>query len=223
MALFLASSVALSADSFPGYSPDRDLINTQKKVDSLFEKGDFERAMNIYRNDLAPRGDKFAQYMIGYMYYSGKGVPADRASACAWYRLAAERGEESFVKVRDVLQSILDDEQRARADQIYEELRSEMGDIVLVTTLIHQDLDVLYSRRGDNALFGFGNTDIERGNYGHNLSLYEAAADRLEEHANYLDELVNRDQSISNEERSRLDILIASARREVDAFRASVK
>ena len=219
MALFLASSVALSADSFPGYSPDRDLIKTQKKVDALFEKGDFERAIKIYRDDLAPRGDKFAQYMVGYMYYSGRGVPADRPRASAWYRLSAERGEESFVKVRDVLEGILTGEQRAQADQIYAELRREMGDIVLVIALVNQDLDVLVSRRGDQGIFG---SDIERGNYGHNLSIYNTAADRLEEHVNYLDELVNRDQSISDEERSRLDILMASARREIDGFRASV-
>ena len=83
MTLLSASSVALSGNGFPGQSLDRDLIKTQRKVDALFEKGDYDRAMNIYRHELAPLGDKFAQYMVGYMHYSGRGVPADRALACA--------------------------------------------------------------------------------------------------------------------------------------------
>ena len=58
----------------------------------------------IYRNDLAPIGDKYAQYMLGYMSLSGLGVEQDPVLASAWYRLAAERGEpEEFVVIRDEL------------------------------------------------------------------------------------------------------------------------
>jgi len=219
MALFLASSVALSADAFPGYSPDRNLIKTQQKVDKLFEKGNYERAMLIYRDELAPLGDKFAQYMVGYMHYSGRGVPKDRVIACAWYWLAAERGDESFVKVRNALDGILDDEQRSRAGRLYKELHSEMGDIVLITGLIKQDLKFLRQRRGDSALFG---GDLERGNYGHNLSKYQAAADRLEERVFYLDQIIDEDQSASDDELRKARSLVDNARREIDVFKASI-
>lgn len=219
MMLLLASAAALSSESFPGHAPDRDLIKTQRKVDKLFEKGDYERALFIYRDELAPLGDKFAQYMVGYMHYSGRGIPKDRVSACAWYRLAAERGEESFVKVRDVLHGLLDDEQRSRADNIYAELRGEMGDIVLVTRLINQDLTILRQRRGDQSVFG---GSLERGNFGHNDSSYQKAADRVEERINYLVQIVAADQFISDTERSRIDFLVTSGRRDIDAFRASL-
>jgi len=219
MLLLLASAVALSSGSFPGHAPDRDLIKTQRKVDKLFEKGDYERALFIYRDELAPLGDKFAQYMVGYMHYSGRGVPKDRISASAWYRLAAERGEKSFVKVRDVLHGLLNDEQRSRADNIYVELRSEMGDIVLIIGLINQDVEILRQRRGNEAIFG--NT-FERSNFGHNVTKYQEAADRLEERINYLVQIAATDQFISDAERSRVDILVANGRRDIDAFRSSL-
>ena len=37
--------------------------------------------MFIYREELAPLGDKYAQYMIGYMHEHGKGVDKDPAVA----------------------------------------------------------------------------------------------------------------------------------------------
>ena len=127
--LFCCASAAQSGESFPRQAPDQNLIKTQQKVDELFEKGDYERAMFIYREELAPGGDKFAQYMVGYMHYSGRGVAEDQVEASAWYRLAAERGEESYIRVRDVLLSLFNEEQRARSDAIYAELRGEMAQV----------------------------------------------------------------------------------------------
>ena len=39
----------------------------QSKAEQLFERGDYQRARIIYLNDLAPFGDKYAQYMLGFM------------------------------------------------------------------------------------------------------------------------------------------------------------
>ncbi|MGI9250836.1 MAG: tetratricopeptide repeat protein [Pseudohongiellaceae bacterium] len=41
---------------------------------------------------VAEQGDADAQYDLGRVYYSGKGVPQDYAEAARWYQLAAEQG-----------------------------------------------------------------------------------------------------------------------------------
>ena len=38
----------------------------------------------------AKKGDEKAQYVIGYMYYKGKGVPKNYVKAADWYKKAAE-------------------------------------------------------------------------------------------------------------------------------------
>lgn len=43
----------------------------QEKAEDLFDRGEYERAHFIYRRDLAPIGDKYAQYMLGWMYAEG--------------------------------------------------------------------------------------------------------------------------------------------------------
>ena len=53
-------SAGLSTDA-----PDSRTLGLQRKVDELYERGEFDRAYFIYRNDLAPVGDKYAQYMVG--------------------------------------------------------------------------------------------------------------------------------------------------------------
>ena len=71
-AMLLTSNAVVLGDDFPGNKPNKRVIKSQEKVDALFEKGDYERAAFIYREELAPLGDKYAQYMIGYMYLTGK-------------------------------------------------------------------------------------------------------------------------------------------------------
>ncbi|MDH3757613.1 MAG: SEL1-like repeat protein, partial [Gammaproteobacteria bacterium] len=77
-------------------------------------------------------GDKYAQYMLGYMSLSGLGVEEDPVLASAWYRLAAERGEpEEFVRIRDDLLGSLDAPGRERSDQVLLDLRREYSDIAI--------------------------------------------------------------------------------------------
>ena len=40
----------------------------------------------------AESGDAMAQWVLGFMYFNGEGVPQDYSEAAAWYRQAAEQG-----------------------------------------------------------------------------------------------------------------------------------
>ena len=41
----------------------------------------------------AEQGDAYAQFDLGVMYDTGRGVPQDAAEAVRWYRLAAAQGD----------------------------------------------------------------------------------------------------------------------------------
>lgn len=104
----------------------------QSKAEQLFERGDYRRARIIYLNDLAPFGDKYAQYMLGFLSFNGLGVEQDPAIAAAWYRLAAERGgPKEFVKIRDEVLGSLDVAEKKRSDKVYIGLRGEYSDIAI--------------------------------------------------------------------------------------------
>jgi TPR repeat protein len=53
--------------------------------------GDYETALKEWR-PLADQGEAKAQFLLGWMYYKGQGVPQDYTEAVKWYRLAAEQG-----------------------------------------------------------------------------------------------------------------------------------
>ena len=146
--LIAAVASSQTHPSFPGAETDHATLRAQERVEELYVSGTYERAYLIYRKELAPRGDKYAQYMIGYMHFMGAGVPEEPAVALAWYRLAAERGEPAIELARDQLQKTLSPEQIATADGLFVELKSELGDRVLIYDLIQDDLDLLRDRVG---------------------------------------------------------------------------
>lgn len=127
---------------------DARTARVQEQAEEVYERNDFDRAFFIYRNELAPIGDKYGQYMVGFMYLTGKGVAEDRVRASAWYRLAAERDTEEFIRARDQLMQILDDAERAKSDQLFIELRKQYGDLVLIAKAIREDYEVLKNRTG---------------------------------------------------------------------------
>ncbi len=137
LAVFLTSLVCLypwavsaqETSTFPGVPINAKTLRVQEQAEKVYERTQYERAFFIYRNELAPIGDKYGQYMVGYMCLAGKGVPEDRVAASAWYRLAAERGTNEFVRARDGLVKALDAEQKARSDRLFIELRKEYGDL----------------------------------------------------------------------------------------------
>jgi TPR repeat protein len=149
-ALVLASGSAfgqrsseLSADL-----PDTRTMIVQDKVDKLFDAGDFKRAFFIYRNELAPLGDKYAQYMVGYMYHTGVGIEEDRVTASAWYRLAAERGTPEFIAVRNQSMRKLDDGELRLSNARYKVLRAEYCDLAVLLSSIKRDYRELRERTG---------------------------------------------------------------------------
>ncbi len=135
-------------------SIDSRTLSVQDKVEELFERGEFERAYNIYRNDLAPVGDKYAQYMVGYMHLMGLGVREDVVDASAWYRLAAERGYPEFVAVRNQVLQSLEDDELLRSDQVFIELRRNYSDVVLTIGLLRKDLEDTSGRVTGSRLSG---------------------------------------------------------------------
>jgi TPR repeat protein len=97
-----ASAGAQMSSGDVGIGLDSKTLSVQAKAEEFFARGDFRRAYVIYLSDLAPIGDKYAQYMLGFMFGGGLGVDQDPALASAWYRLAAERGEPAeFLAIRD--------------------------------------------------------------------------------------------------------------------------
>ena len=142
--------VAAAQDSSP--FPNAPLTSktqlVQNQAEQAYEQTDYESAFFIYRNELAPIGDKYGQYMVGLMYLNGQGVDEDRVAASAWYRLAAERGIKEFMQTSDQLMDSLDDEQIALSDQQFIELRKKYGDLVLLIRAVRDDYELLRSRTG---------------------------------------------------------------------------
>jgi V8-like Glu-specific endopeptidase len=56
-----------------------------------YKKGDYETALELFR-PFAEDGRADAEYTLGFMYFTGRGVPPDYAEAAKWLRLAAEQG-----------------------------------------------------------------------------------------------------------------------------------
>lgn len=106
-------------------------LRLQQQAEDLYNSGHFQRAYFIYVNELAAVGDKYAQYMAGYMNHYGKGVPRNAVRASAWYRLAAEQGAPQFVELRDQVLESMSEEMRLQSDAEYLALRQKYSDLVL--------------------------------------------------------------------------------------------
>lgn len=139
-ALLTASVQAQQPTGIAAEVPDSRTLRVQRKADELFERGEFDRAYIIYRNELAPHGDKYAQYMVGFMHLTGMGIDEDPVAASAWYRLAAERGTRQFVAVHEMLMSDMTAEERRRSDILYVEIRREYSDLAILLASIKRGM-----------------------------------------------------------------------------------
>jgi TPR repeat protein len=148
--LLLASGPASSQRSseLSADLPDSLTMATQDKVDKLFDAGEFERAFFIYKNELAPVGDKYAQYMVGYMYLTGMGIEEDLIAASAWYRLSAERGTREFVTVRDQLLRKMSEDEIVRSNAEYFQLRLKYCDLAVLLSSIKRNLNDVEAKTG---------------------------------------------------------------------------
>ena len=139
--LLLMQSAAVMAQrsEYDGASVSSHTERIQAKAESLYLQGHWERAHFIFRNELAPIGDKYAQYMVGYMYLNGQGVDRDPVLASAWYRVAAERGVPEFSAVRDQLLDSLDSKELSQSDAQYIDLRKQYSDLVVTLDVLRKE------------------------------------------------------------------------------------
>jgi len=130
----------------------------QERVEDVYAAGNYDRALFIYERELAPIGDKYAQYMVGFMYLHAQGTERDEIEALAWYRLAAERGEFALEESRDELARQLTPQQLARSDVRFRELWRKYGDRALILELIERDMEILRSQTGTRITGASGNS-----------------------------------------------------------------
>ncbi len=148
LALLTCSANAQRESGLSADIPDKRTLGVQTKVADLFDAGEFERAFFLYRNELVPLGDKYAQYMVGYMLLTGLGVNEDPVAAHAWYRLAAERDMPEFAAVRDQLRRSLSDTEIQRSNAIYADLRRKYCDLAVLLVAIKRNQQELQPRTG---------------------------------------------------------------------------
>jgi uncharacterized protein len=80
-------------------------------------KGDWEHAATLF--EIASRyGDKYSQHRLSLMYWHGVGVARDPAQAYVWADMAAERGYQTFLAIREKMWSEMNDAQRSAVPQI---------------------------------------------------------------------------------------------------------
>ena len=159
--ILIAAALSVSAGSiagdwqaqreFPGIDEDETVKIAVNEAEQAYARGDFERALWLYERELVPKGDKFAQYTIGYMHANGEGTARDVEAAAAWFLLAAERGHPQLVENSRKALAALSPEARVRARRQAENLRAEYGDQQLLTRLLRRDKDKLREQTGSRS------------------------------------------------------------------------
>jgi hypothetical protein len=202
-----ACALAQEYKPFPGIVPDQRTQKIQEDVESIYESGDHRRALLIYEEELAPIGDKYAQYMVGYMHLKGEGTEPDRIEALAWYRLAAERDEALLVTVRDELQSQMTREEIEASDEIFIDIWKEIGDRELILALVRRDLDTLREQTGTRipgARPSSPNLIIRLSGETYGPSFYDDVRHRVAARIEYLDAHVEISDAVLAEEFERV-------------------
>ena len=76
----------------------------------------------------ASYADKYSQHRLSLLYWEGVGVPADHALGYVWADLAAERGYEQFLAIREKMWAQLSADEQTRVTQIGQEYYNKYGD-----------------------------------------------------------------------------------------------
>jgi len=200
---------------------NRRTLSTQERVEKLYEAGEYDRALLIYEKDLAPLGDKYAQYMVGYMHLNAKGIAQDKVAALAWYRIAAERGEPVLLLARNKLIDSMTPVELAVSNRIYLDLWQTIGDTKLIMELVREDMSTLKRRTGTRiqgtaasgpALIYRPTGELFPPNY------YRTVRVRLESRLNYLEIKVEvRDVNIASDDEA-LQLLEEQVKAELAAL-----
>ena len=220
-AFFCASALSQTYRPFPGEAMNRRTLSTQERVEKLYEAGEYDRALLIYEKDLAPLGDKYAQYMVGYMHLNAKGIAQDKVAALAWYRIAAERGEPVLLLARNKLIDSMTPVELAVSNRIYLDLWQTIGDTKLIMELVREDMSTLKRRTGTRiqgtaasgpALIYRPTGELFPPNYYRNVRV------RLESRLNYLEIKVEvRDVNIASDDEA-LQLLEEQVKAELAAL-----
>ncbi|MGH8193309.1 MAG: tetratricopeptide repeat protein [Woeseiaceae bacterium] len=218
--LALCAAAVVSADEyrqFPGAPTDSQTLRTKEKVEEIYSSGNYERAMLIYEKELAPQGDKYAQYMVGYMHLAGRGVEKDPAEALAWYRLAAERGEPKFIQARDALYESLDADALAESEARFADLWQHYGDRKLILDLIRADLQILHQASDTDFAGGTSHTGIVSGYSGSQSGdpYLRRVRAQLTERLQYLNSIVEDKSTAMVAETSGIDAMEAKIRQDL--------
>lgn len=207
---------AQSSGGFFGSRFDSGMLAIQEKVEALYQQGEYERALFIYENELAPLGDKYAQYMVGFMHLTGTGVPEDAIEASAWYRLAAERSYPEFVAVRDRLLEAFSEPDLLNSDQQYRALRRKYSDLVILERLIREDLKLLEPSTGSRLAGSSSAITVLEPRSGKVVPVEQVQArarQRIEERLDLIDAMIEPEKVETDVDRLDLDVL----RQQIDA------
>ncbi|MBW1965567.1 MAG: sel1 repeat family protein, partial [Deltaproteobacteria bacterium] len=84
--LTLACLLVLVGWVKPGFAAD-----VADCCEQLYKNGQYEQAFPLCR-EASEQGDSHAQFILGKMYYFGKGIKQDYVKAVKWYLKASEQG-----------------------------------------------------------------------------------------------------------------------------------
>ena len=72
---------------------------------------------------MAEQGNARAQYNLGAMYFTGRGVPKDNVLAYHWFTLAAAQGNDAARRANALAQHKMTAEQIAEAQKLSDEFK----------------------------------------------------------------------------------------------------
>lgn len=122
----LKDQAGLNKPPEPKAAPQKPAIEGSRSVaDKAYENGDYKTALENYKA-LAAKGDADASLILGTMYEQGQGTEKDPALAQAWYKQAAEAGDDRGKELMNLNDKQMSDEEKANAEEKYKEINKEI-------------------------------------------------------------------------------------------------
>lgn len=116
-----------------------------------YKQGKFDEALRFFQR-AAFYADKPSQAMVAEMLWNGQGAVTDRPAAYGWIDLAAERGYEGFLELRERYWNDLDPSQREVAlidgQAIFARFGDEAAQPRIATVLRRERRNITGSRTG---------------------------------------------------------------------------
>jgi len=126
--------VTFASDGFLMFHPDINYRNVGLKA---LKDGFPEHARQSFLR-AARYADKASQAALAEMYFTGNGIPQDRALGYAWMDLAAERAYPLFLAHRERYWSQLTDAERERAIEVGQAVYADYEDAIAKPRLERQ-------------------------------------------------------------------------------------